>query len=220
MQASRQGDSVLRIRWATVLSSKGSWVGKDCFFLSKSSSSSLVSGKACIQISRRAILKLLPLVWFWMQASHYPPPNNLRQFFHCLVLMVFTYSDLPTSPKFPSLSVVLYRDFYNYLYLLHPYQNCQCDWCPPQHSTVNWSLALAIQPLHGLNQETLQLLTATPPEQSSGRRSGVRPSVLWENWRNRSSDSSIFLDLWAQLLQLLISRKILKSLMVMSATCA
>ena len=45
----------------------------------------------------------------------------------CLVLMaflsnLFTYSDLPVSPKFPSLSVVLYWDFYNYLCLLHPYQ--------------------------------------------------------------------------------------------------
>ena len=45
----------------------------------------------------------------------------------CLVLTaflsnLFTYSDLPVSPKFPSLSVVLYWDFYNYLCLLHPYQ--------------------------------------------------------------------------------------------------
>ena len=28
------------------------------------------------------------------------------------------------SPKFPSLNMVLYQDFYNYLCLLHPYQSC------------------------------------------------------------------------------------------------
>ena len=46
----------------------------------------------------------------------------------CLVLMAFlgnllTYSDLPNSPKFPSLSVVPCWNFYNYLCLLHPYQS-------------------------------------------------------------------------------------------------
>ena len=45
----------------------------------------------------------------------------------CLVLMAFlsnllTYSDLPKSPRFPSLSMILYWDLYNYLCLLHPYQ--------------------------------------------------------------------------------------------------
>ena len=44
----------------------------------------------------------------------------------CLVLMVFLsnlliYSDLPMSPKFPSLNMVLYRDIYNYLRLLCPH---------------------------------------------------------------------------------------------------
>ena len=44
----------------------------------------------------------------------------------CLVLMVFfsnlsAYSDLPMSSKFPSLNMVLYWNFYNYLCLLHPY---------------------------------------------------------------------------------------------------
>ena len=46
----------------------------------------------------------------------------------CLVLMAFwssllTYGDLPMSPVFPSLNMVLYRDFYNYLCLLHPYHS-------------------------------------------------------------------------------------------------
>ena len=30
------------------------------------------------------------------------------------------------------------------------------------------------------------------PERSSGWKSGLRHSVLWENWKNRSSDSQIF----------------------------
>ena len=33
---------------------------------------------------------------------------------------------------------------------------------------------------------------STPAERSSERRSGRRPSVLWENWQNRPSDSQIF----------------------------
>ena len=41
---------------------RGVVVGKARLFLSGSSSSSLVSSKVCIQISRRAVLKLLPLV--------------------------------------------------------------------------------------------------------------------------------------------------------------
>ena len=41
---------------------RGEGVRKEHLFLSRSSSSSLVSGKVCIQISRRVILKLLPLV--------------------------------------------------------------------------------------------------------------------------------------------------------------
>ena len=48
-----------RIQWATVLSSKGRGVGRARLLLSGSSSSSSVSRKVCIQISRRAILKLL-----------------------------------------------------------------------------------------------------------------------------------------------------------------
>ena len=35
---------------------------------------------------------------------------------------LLAYSDLPMSPKLPSLTSVLYWDFYNYLCLLHPYQ--------------------------------------------------------------------------------------------------
>ena len=35
---------------------------------------------------------------------------------------LLTYSDLPASPKFPSLNTVLNWDFYNHLCLLHPYQ--------------------------------------------------------------------------------------------------
>jgi len=46
---------------------------------------------------------------------------------------------------------------------------------------------------------------------SSGWRPGMRHSVLWENWQNRSSArSSQELILWARFLYLLLSRKALK----------
>ena len=56
----------------------------------------------------------------------------------CLVLMAFlsnllTYSDLPKSPRFPSLSMILYWDFYNYLCLLHPYHNSPIVWMKRQN---------------------------------------------------------------------------------------
>ena len=35
---------------------------------------------------------------------------------------LLTLGDLPVSPRFPSLSMILYWDFYNYPCLLHPYQ--------------------------------------------------------------------------------------------------
>ena len=115
------------------LSSKGSGVGRDHLFLSGSSSSSLVSGKAYIQILRRVVLKFTlglnmnaGLIWSptqWPQAILKPP--LMKQ--GCLVLLVFlsnllTDSDLPMSPEFPSLNMVFYQDFYNYLCLIHPYQ--------------------------------------------------------------------------------------------------
>ena len=73
--------------------------------------------------------------------------------------------------------------------------------------------------LQGSNYELLQLLS-TPPERSPEWWSGVRPSVLWVNWQNRSSDR-YFQEkiLWAQFLHLFISRKALKSFMVMSTPC-
>ena len=101
-------------------------LGKACLFLSGSSSSSLVSGEGCIQISRRAVLKLLPFglnpnaglipsPTQWPEAIPTPPPVEQA----CLVLIA--YSGLPTSSRFPSLSVISYWDFYNHLCLLHPY---------------------------------------------------------------------------------------------------
>ena len=64
MQAGRHGDSAWRILWVTVFISQGEWG------LEKPASSFLgVSGKlllsickVCIQIHRRVVLKLLPLV--------------------------------------------------------------------------------------------------------------------------------------------------------------
>ena len=102
---------------------RGVGVGKALLFLSGSSSSSLVSGKMCIQISWRVVLKLLPLVWIWMLAWSHPPPNDLRQFSHLhwsskpalFWWLSWIYSGLPTSPRFPSLSMISFWDFYNHL---------------------------------------------------------------------------------------------------------
>ena len=102
------------ISWATVLAIKGSGGWKDCLFLSRTSSFSLVPCKVCIQISRRVVLKLLPLVWIWMRP--HPTPNQWPEAIltpplvkqGCPVVMAFLsnlliYSDLPMSPKFSSL---------------------------------------------------------------------------------------------------------------------
>ena len=43
-------------------------------------------------------------------------------------------------------------------------------------------------PKPGLSHEPLQLTTVDTPWKSSWGRSGVRCSVLWENWQNRSSE--------------------------------
>ena len=45
---------------------------------------------------------------------------------------LLTYSDLPTSSRFPSLAMILHWDFYNYFCLLHPCQLCpyQNELCP------------------------------------------------------------------------------------------
>ena len=63
MQAGRHGSSAPGSGGPQFYHPRGVGVGKATS--SGSSSSSLVSGKVCIQISRRAILKLLPLVWIW-----------------------------------------------------------------------------------------------------------------------------------------------------------
>ena len=56
------------------------------------------------------------------------------------------------------------------------------------------------------------------PERSSGWRAEMRHSMLWENWQDSSSDR-YFQELisWAWSLYLLISRKVWKSFMVMTA---
>ena len=124
---------------------RGVGVGKDCLFLSGSTSSFLVR---CVFKSAEG----------WSSNSHpsseyecrpnlIPDPTTkailkaplMKQ--ACLVLMVYlsnllTYSDLPVSPKFPSLNMVLYGDFYNYLCLLHPYQKPQRPGC--NYSTLRY----------------------------------------------------------------------------------
>jgi len=72
--ASGQGSSAAGIQWATVLSSKGSG-GWKVLPLSGSSSSSLVSGKVCIQIRRRGGPQTLAL-GLNMNAGLIPSPTQ------------------------------------------------------------------------------------------------------------------------------------------------
>ena len=57
---------------------------------------------------------------------------------------------------------------------------------------VNWRLALAIHLYMGWIMSHCSCWHSGPPERSSGWRSGVRHSVLWENWQNRPLDSEVF----------------------------
>lgn len=57
---------------------------------------------------------------------------------------------------------------------------------------VSWGGAVGVAvgmchhlPPQGLGHQPLQSLTLTLPERSSGRRSGMRHAVLWEDWQNR-----------------------------------
>ena len=87
-------------------------------------------------------------------------------------------------------------------------------------SAMNWSLALGICLYMDWIMSCCSCMTLNTPERSSGWRSGVGRSVLWENWQNRSS-GRYFQEklLWVQFLHLLLSRKALKSFTVTSAPC-
>lgn len=92
-----------------------------------------------MQISRRVVLKILPLVWTWMWASAYSPSNDLR-LISCststrqsslpcsngFLEWFLTYSGLPKFPRILSLSMVPYWDLYNYL----------CNYLTPSLSKV------------------------------------------------------------------------------------
>ena len=68
---------------------------------------------------------------------------------------------------------------------------------------VNWRLALAV---------CIGSHSSCRPSGCSAWRSGLRHSVLWENWQNRSRIVRYFQEiLWGQFLHLLVSRKALKS---------
>ena len=120
MQACRQG----RSDGLQFYPPRGVWIGKDRFFLSGSSISSLVSGKLYIQISRREVLKLLPLVWIWMQASPIPHPmtwgtSTSQASLLCSDGFFEQFNNLQWLPKDPQISLSV---FSNYLCLLHPYR--------------------------------------------------------------------------------------------------
>ena len=87
-------------------------------------------------------------------------------------------------------------------------------WNPQPQSTLA-PLWTEVWPLPSVSTWSKTWATeATKPKQpqSSGWRPGVRPSVLWENWKNRPLDRYFQQRiLWAQFLHLLISRKTPKS---------
>ena len=135
MQMGRQGGSALRIRWATVLSSKRSGGQKrppPPFWEQQLLLS--IRGRHVFKSAEE--LNSTPALGLNLNAGLIPSPTQppeailasplVRQ--TCLVLMAFLsnlliYSDFPTSPRFPSLSRILYQDFYHHLCLLHPYQD-------------------------------------------------------------------------------------------------
>ena len=112
MPEGRQGSSVPGLVGLQFCHPRGVGVGKDCLFLSGSSSSSLVS---CIQISGRVVLKFLPLIWTWCRLHHIPHPTTWDKShastspatLPCsdgLLEQLLTYIDVPKSlPRFPSL---------------------------------------------------------------------------------------------------------------------
>ena len=140
MQAGRHCSSALRIQWATILSSKESW-GWESPPLHFWEQQLLLSIRWCVfkstegQFSNsypRSEYECRPHPILHPTMETFLMPPLVKQ--ACLVLMAFggnllTYSDLPTSPRFPSLSMILYWDFYNYLCLLHPYHIC-CRYSP------------------------------------------------------------------------------------------
>ena len=115
--------------WATVLSSKGHGVGKGLFFLYRSKSSSLVSGKTCIQISLRVVFKHLPLVWIWMQASSHPHP--------------MTWGNSPT-PLFMQGCLILMASL-NLVVSQHPPGFPLCVWSPIGTSTTTCAYCIPIK---------------------------------------------------------------------------
>ena len=83
---------------------------------------------------------------------------------------------------------------------------------------MSWRLALGICLYMDWFMSHSNYWPSTPPERSSGWRSGVRHSELWENWWTDLYIVRYFQEkiLWTQFLHLLITRKALKSFMVMS----
>ena len=149
MQAGMKGGFALRIWWATVLSSEGSGGRKRPLFLSGGSRSSLVSTQRCVFKSAE---KQSPNSCRWSKSECRPHPiphptshasTSLASLPHSdgFLEQLLAYSHLPTSPRFPFLSMILYWDFYNYLCLLHPsqYQVLCCGY-PQRYVCTVWQL--------------------------------------------------------------------------------
>ena len=121
MQAGRHGSSAPGSGGPLFYHLRAVGVGKAHLFLSGSSSSSV--SVRCVGVYSNQ-QKGDPGLGLKLNAGLIPSPTQRPEAIltlplvkqDCLVLMAFlsnllTYSDLPMSPKFPSLSVVLYWDF-------------------------------------------------------------------------------------------------------------
>ena len=126
MQVGRHRSSAPRIWGSDGLQfyhPRGEGIGKVCFFLSGSCSSSLVCMYSSQQKGSPQVLKLLPCSE--SECRPHPIPTQPSEAFltpplikqACLwadgfLEQLLTYSDLQLSLKFPPLSMVLYWDFY------------------------------------------------------------------------------------------------------------
>ena len=99
-----------------------------------------------IQVSRRVVLKLLPLIWTWMLALPHPPFNDLKHLsslhwsskpasFWRLSCIIINFTGVSQSSLgFPLYLMVPYWNFHKYLF--HPYH--YLNWIPGQQEQTKW----------------------------------------------------------------------------------
>ena len=132
MQAGSHGSSAWSIRVGEgpqIYSPRGVGVGKACLVFSGSIALPWCPVRCVFKSAESESSNSCPWSDSECRPPSIPPPKDLRQFssstsqasLSCadgFLALLLTYSDLPMSPKFPSLSMVLYQDSYNYLCLL------------------------------------------------------------------------------------------------------